>query len=1369
MFFWLVIPGYSTALCTTGNYNDELLLANFNIVNSSLLADGQHEVEISAEIENIVDSELEDVIASFDFSESTLDVVLENNVVPSLSFSSVSSFESKTSSTNLTVKLPSVQVDELLSQLNAGVIPLRVNGSERTVFRPDVKKGTWLSNADAAFITADDQTIENRMPTNFSFSLTAAISGVVWECPETEEPKFIDGQWQVGTCHVVLPDNEPFYVYESLESGLVSEVGINGKVFPVEYRQGIIELGSYSYLPPMATGGSGNTIIESNFTIRLIPPETDLTAIIKSGRYCSDERSFLEQPVAQTRHVMGLDNYEPLPEEPVDEVDNKYRDVQPFRFNNLDVGGVSVSGQVQGFALKPSLSISFRPNLGTGLSDIILDTSIKNDANIALQLTAEEDIALIDQQDIRVGALCFPMPPIPVGILYIPWSLHFTQDLSLEASFKAGMTMGIEKQFSGEYDMSWDTGKAEPFSFHHKNYHKPIEFTPPRLVDDTAADASAAINFRSTIIFADYLSLCNTGIGPYINARVGGNLHVSPVEDPWWVMGHEAELSAGISFDFLGLTILDTSAELIELPSDEFISSNSTGKKSAQKDPETDISSGKDQRWAINVDDISSEAGKIWETDLAATADGGAVVIASNVSNGGSERLIRLDPEGQVLWDKQLAGITKIMVATEVLEDGRIMTAGKEGAEKIWLAQHSADGEELWNRSYFLKTLEGNACKIKQLNVFTDTAGDPGYIISGTSGSTTNNTARPCLMRLNEAGDVVWSKTALQAQVSNTGDISNWTLYNLLVTRDGGFLFMGTHYVRPPGDFASTEPVAVKVDEDGNVQWHIAFELPTGAYRKGYFYAATQAEDGQYYFTGKAGGTVSQTGGFLVATLSQDGKEGQGAVLNYHKFDLGGTDDFNSEPNHWSNIYQGGTPWDTGFDIAAVKGGAVMVGSMGTAVSSGLGDEAWVIRVNKYLGVEWFTSYDGSEYDTLTRLVKTEDGLLAAGMTRSIEENNGTTGKTTLLVMKIPFEGLVGEFKDSLDYFNRYALPTVFQGPETYANNPAIKAYTPIEDYQLREGVVTDLASVDTFLQTPTSICVQRLTLNNGVDSPLYPCDVDDDGFNDLIDNCPLISNPDRIDLDDDSVGDVCDLDIDGDGLPNAWEELYSLNPLEPSDALSSADNDTLTNLEEFNAGTIPTEKDSDGDGSNDDIDLFPLDTTEWLDSDEDGIGDNSDPTPFPPAGKLTFNTAAMSISENSQSIQLVVERLEGSYGTVNVDYQTEDVSATAGEDYLARSGSLSLFDGETSSVVTISILDDDKYESDETFIVKLLNPQGATLGDKTILEATIDNDDPDPSAENSESKKGGVFGRYELFVFLNLLFINMVIRRLKGRKNHPD
>lgn len=52
-------------------------------------------------------------------------------------------------------------------------------------------------------------------------------------------------------------------------------------------------------------------------------------------------------------------------------------------------------------------------------------------------------------------------------------------------------------------------------------------------------------------------------------------------------------------------------------------------------------------------------------------------------------------------------------------------------------------------------------------------------------------------------------------------------------------------------------------------------------------------------------------------------------------------------------------------------------------------------------------------------------------------------------------------------------------------------------------------------------------------------------------------------------------VDADNDGMPDAWELKFGLNPNDPSDAKKDLDGDTFTNLEEFEAKTDPKNPDS--------------------------------------------------------------------------------------------------------------------------------------------------------------------------------------------------
>ena len=97
-----------------------------------------------------------------------------------------------------------------------------------------------------------------------------------------------------------------------------------------------------------------------------------------------------------------------------------------------------------------------------------------------------------------------------------------------------------------------------------------------------------------------------------------------------------------------------------------------------------------------------------------------------------------------------------------------------------------------------------------------------------------------------------------------------------------------------------------------------------------------------------------------------------------------------------------------------------------------------------------------------------------------------------------------------------------------------------------------------------------------------------------------------------------------------------------------------------------------------------------------------------------------------SGAIATVGVRLDApSSETVTVDYQTQDGTARAGQDYVAASGSLTFAPGQTQASFEIARLDDRLIEPDETLTVAFSNPVGATLSAEPVTITLVDDDGP--------------------------------------------
>jgi hypothetical protein len=98
-------------------------------------------------------------------------------------------------------------------------------------------------------------------------------------------------------------------------------------------------------------------------------------------------------------------------------------------------------------------------------------------------------------------------------------------------------------------------------------------------------------------------------------------------------------------------------------------------------------------------------------------------------------------------------------------------------------------------------------------------------------------------------------------------------------------------------------------------------------------------------------------------------------------------------------------------------------------------------------------------------------------------------------------------------------------------------------------------------------------------------------------------------------------------------------------------------------------------------------------------------------------------VNENAGTATFTVSLSGPSAGAITLAYSTADLSATAGNDYTAKSGTLTFAPGVTSQTITIALLDDATYEGTETFGLNLGNVSGATLADGAGVATILDNE----------------------------------------------
>lgn len=220
---------------------------------------------------------------------------------------------------------------------------------------------------------------------------------------------------------------------------------------------------------------------------------------------------------------------------------------------------------------------------------------------------------------------------------------------------------------------------------------------------------------------------------------------------------------------------------------------------------------------------------------------------------------------------------------------------------------------------------------------------DNGYIIAGYTNSFGAGLKDIYLMKTNEKGRVLWTKTY--------GGSDDDLAYSVKQTSDNGYIIVG--YTQSFGS-GSADIYLVKTNNEGNVLWTKTY----GGVHDDKGYSVQQMYDGGYIIVGY---TCLCGAGVADVYIIRTDKEGD--VV-------------------WAKTY-GGMNDDRGYSIEQLSNRGYVIA--GWTNSSGAGSyDAYVVRIDTLGNILWEKTYGGASFDAALSVQQTADrGFIIAGHTHS--------------------------------------------------------------------------------------------------------------------------------------------------------------------------------------------------------------------------------------------------------------------------------------------------------------------------------------------------------------------------------------------------
>jgi uncharacterized delta-60 repeat protein len=389
-------------------------------------------------------------------------------------------------------------------------------------------------------------------------------------------------------------------------------------------------------------------------------------------------------------------------------------------------------------------------------------------------------------------------------------------------------------------------------------------------------------------------------------------------------------------------------------------------------------------------------------------------------------------------------------VATSIIQssDGGYVVAGRTrsfgaGSSDFWVVKLDSAGNVVWT-----KTIGGSDYDVATSIIQSS---DGGYVVAGETSSFGAGNSDIYVVKLDSGGNVQWTKTI--------GGSYEDRVRSIIQSSDGGYVVAG--WTRSFG--AGWEDIyVVKLDSSGNVVW----TKTIGGSSYDFAYSITQSSDGGYVVAGETSSFGAGNSDIYVVKLDSSGNvqwtktiggsSNDGAVSiiqssdggyvvagSTESFGAGSQDIYVVKLDSSGNVVWtktiGGSSDDVAFSITQSSDGGYVVA--GRTPSFGAGSyDFYVVKLDSSGNVVWTKTIGGSDYDVATSIIQSSDGgYVVAGGTKSFG-----AGYYDFYVVKMDANGNAC-FSQNITNYSVSSNVGSFSSPSTVAisQSPTVNTVSP--------------------------------------------------------------------------------------------------------------------------------------------------------------------------------------------------------------------------------------------------------------------------------------------------------------------------------------